>query len=170
MLVFIAADGEVIPDLYKIWVWFKVMDPPQIDQPIWLLQNKSPIPPKSMLFGRHPVASRSHSFEPQANLLLQKFWELLKISRAAQRLLIQFHCDFAWTTAIQEEKEPGHWYFLGQFFCHEIVPRMRWHYCSALYGRERCELWRLKSKEWDMSKSMRGTWNLNRFHIFHIYT
>lgn len=54
-LVFIAADGEVIPNLYKICVWFEVMDPPQIDQPIWLLQNKSPIPLKSMLFGWHPL-------------------------------------------------------------------------------------------------------------------
>jgi len=150
-----------------------------------------PPPPNLWVFGWHQIASMSNHFEAQRNLLLQKIWELLNISRVAQRLLIQFHCDFATNVGSKKggetclnnshprEKETGHWYFL-RHFCDKIVPGgpecffqsalghapasscycmcgMRWHYCSAPYGPERCELWRLiKSKEWEVSKKHEG--------------
>ena len=95
----------------------------------------------------------------------------------------------AWTTATQERKNQVIGISLG-IFCDKIVPGgpecffqsalghapasscycmcgMRWHYCSAPYGPERCELWRLiKSKDWEMSKNMRATWNRKIFHIY----
>ena len=128
LLVFIAADGERLSHLYKTWVWFKVMDPPK-NRPSDLVIERQihANPPKSMGFGWHPVASRSHYFEAQPNVLLQKIW---KFCWTFQEPLNDCSSSFtvtsqpmwgpkkgakhAWTTATQEEKESGH--------CNEIVP------------------------------------------------